>query len=182
MRFKLCGRCPREAEVLAFLARWADVLNPLHDEARAEVVLMPVPFAATVSYGGGAEKQVAELESWITKGVDGLAVSSSSTDALLEALAHHGRKTTFDSLRHVVETNDKKRFAFNEDFTRIRASQGHSVEVDLAYAAEAPPEVLHHGTAERFLDSIRVQGLCKRERHHVHLRGCDQMDGLHCPW
>ena len=64
---------------------------------------------------------------------------------------------------------NKKRFAFNDDKTRIRANQGHSVEVTLGYASQIPPAVLYHGTATRFLDSIRAEGLKKGERHHVHL-------------
>ena len=67
--------------------------------------------------------------------------------------------------------NDKKRFAFSEDGRRIRASQGHSVGVDLGYAPEAPPELLYHGTAERFISSIRERGLEKRNRQYVHLSG-----------
>jgi putative RNA 2'-phosphotransferase len=88
---------------------------------------------------------------------------------LLDAANRHGVALTLEQLRHVVATSDKKRFAFNEDQTRIRANQGHSVEVDLKYAPETPPELLYHGTPERFVESIRATGLDKRERHHVHL-------------
>jgi putative RNA 2'-phosphotransferase len=52
---------------------------------------------------------------------------------------------------------------------RIRANQGHSIEVDLGLAPVQPPDVLHHGTASRFLPSILAAGLDKRERHHAHL-------------
>jgi putative RNA 2'-phosphotransferase len=69
----------------------------------------------------------------------------------------------------VVRDNDKKRFAFDEDGTRIRASQGHSVRVELGYAPLAPPPVLYHGTASHLLASIRERGLVKGRRHHVHL-------------
>ncbi len=68
-----------------------------------------------------------------------------------------------------IVTHDKQRFAFSEDEKRIRASQGHSVDVDLEYAPRTPPELLYHGTAAQFLPSIRLQGLKKMERHHVHL-------------
>jgi putative RNA 2'-phosphotransferase len=68
-----------------------------------------------------------------------------------------------------VATSDKKRFAFSEDGLRIRASQGHSVEVDLQYSPQTPPEILYHGTATRFLDGIRQNGLSRMERHDVHL-------------
>src|SRR5262249_54601243 len=60
-------------------------------------------------------------------------------------------------------------FALSEDGLRIRASQGHSVEVDLQYPPETPPEILYHGTATRFLDDIRKAGLKKMGRHDVHL-------------
>ena len=88
---------------------------------------------------------------------------------LLEAVNQNGDSLTLDQLKHVVATNDKKRFAFSEDGQRIRASQGHSVEVDLQYERQAPPELLYHGTPERFLESIRAAGLNKGQRHHVHL-------------
>ncbi len=90
-------------------------------------------------------------------------------DVLLAALAANGRETSRAQLQEIVATNDKQRFAFNADATRIRASQGHSIDVDLEYRACQPPTLLYHGTVARFLDSIRRQGLDKRSRHHVHL-------------
>jgi putative RNA 2'-phosphotransferase len=92
-----------------------------------------------------------------------------SVTDLLAGCAAARRALTRDELNHVVETNPKKRFEFSTDGTRIRASQGHSVEVDLQYAAKVPPAVLYHGTATRFLDSIREKGLLKMQRHQVHL-------------
>lgn len=88
---------------------------------------------------------------------------------LLEAVNRHGVALTLEQLKQVVETNDKKRFAFSQDGKRIRASQGHSIEVDLRYAPTLPPDFLYHGTPERFVDSIRRSGLNKGQRHHVHL-------------
>jgi hypothetical protein len=72
-------------------------------------------------------------------------------------------------LDHVVATNDKKRFAFSDDGQRIRASQGHSVQVELALPPATPPEVLYHGTATRFLLAICQTGLQRMQRQHVHL-------------
>jgi len=72
-------------------------------------------------------------------------------------------------LKQVVETNAKKRFAFNADETKIRASQGHSIKIDLGYEPVTPPEFLFHGTAIRNIESIKKTGLAKRNRHHVHL-------------
>ncbi|CAJ0809951.1 RNA 2'-phosphotransferase [Ralstonia flaminis] len=90
-------------------------------------------------------------------------------DALLERAAASGRPMTRQQLEAVVETSDKKRFAISEDGLRIRANQGHSIDVDLGLLPAAPPEVLYHGTATRFLESILATGLGKRQRHHVHL-------------
>jgi putative RNA 2'-phosphotransferase len=90
-------------------------------------------------------------------------------EELLKAVNGHGTALTVDQLKHVVETSEKKRFAFSEDGMRIRASQGHSVEVDLQYPPQTPPEILYHGTATRFLEGIRQNGLQKMERHDVHL-------------
>ncbi|MES2597575.1 MAG: RNA 2'-phosphotransferase [Verrucomicrobiota bacterium] len=89
--------------------------------------------------------------------------------ALLAGCVRAGKRLSREDLNHIVTTNAKKRFEFSEDGTRIRASQGHSVEVDLDYTPQTPPVVLYHGTATRFLDSIRTQGLLKMQRHHVHL-------------
>ena len=92
-----------------------------------------------------------------------------AVDELLRACQQHSFPITLEELKIVVATSDKKRFAFNEDGTQIRANQGHSVEVELGYQPVTPPALLYHGTAERFLASIRQQGLVKGQRHHVHL-------------
>lgn len=90
-------------------------------------------------------------------------------DELLRCASEHGRPLSRDTLDAVVATNDEQRFAFSDDRTRIRASQGHSLAVDLALEAREPPEVLFHGTATRFLAAILAQGLTARSRQHVHL-------------
>ena len=90
-------------------------------------------------------------------------------EVLLEAMDRHGRKMSSEDLERLVRESDKQRFALSEDGKRIRANQGHSVEVDLALAPQAPPEILYHGTVDRFLDSILATGLRKGDRHHVHL-------------
>jgi putative RNA 2'-phosphotransferase len=92
-----------------------------------------------------------------------------SVNELLEAVNRHGVSLTLEELRHLVATNDKKRFAFSDDGQRIRASQGHSVAVDLQYQPEVPPESLYHGTPQKFVESIRASGLNKGERHDAHL-------------
>jgi putative RNA 2'-phosphotransferase len=72
-------------------------------------------------------------------------------------------------LKHVVSTNAKSRFAFNDRFDKIRASQGHSVEIQLGYVPQKPPAILYHGTGEKSVEAIRQSGLLKMERHQVHL-------------
>lgn len=91
------------------------------------------------------------------------------TGDLIEKMNGHGYSLTVDLLHQVVATSDKKRFSFNEDGTRVRAAQGHSVEVDLQLQAVAPPPYLYHGTGRRAVASIQAGGLQKRKRHHVHL-------------
>ncbi|MCZ0980414.1 RNA 2'-phosphotransferase [Streptomyces diastatochromogenes] len=88
-------------------------------------------------------------------------------DALLRAAADHGFPITREELDHVVATNDKKRFAI--EGTRIRASQGHTVTVDLDLPAAEPPAYLYHGTVADRLPAIRAEGLRPMARHHVHL-------------
>jgi putative RNA 2'-phosphotransferase len=88
---------------------------------------------------------------------------------LLVQLNKNNYAITLEMLKYVVESNSKSRFSFNDDKTKVRANQGHSVDVDLQYEPKEPPEVLYHGTAQRFLESIMKTGLQKKERHHVHL-------------
>ncbi len=92
-----------------------------------------------------------------------------AVDELLAAAGRHGQPIAREQLAEVVATNDKRRFSFSPDGRLIRANQGHSVEVDLGLEPVEPPEVLYHGTVERFLESIRQQGLVRGKRQHVHL-------------
>ncbi|MDT0463225.1 RNA 2'-phosphotransferase [Streptomyces gibsoniae] len=88
-------------------------------------------------------------------------------DTLLAAAASHGFRITRTELDHVVATNDKRRFAI--EGTRIRASQGHSIAVELGLPPATPPAYLYHGTVARHLDAIRAEGLRPMNRHDVHL-------------
>jgi putative RNA 2'-phosphotransferase len=83
--------------------------------------------------------------------------------------AYSRDQLTREKLEVVVENNNKKRFAFSDDGLKIRASQGHSVNVDLGYEPQKPPDYLYHGTAAKNLNSIKKTGLEKRDRHHLHL-------------
>jgi len=78
-------------------------------------------------------------------------------------------KLTGEQLEELVAKNEKKRFEFNENRTRIRASQGHSVDVELGYEEKVPPAKLYHGTSMDLLGVIRADGLKPMARHDVHL-------------
>jgi putative RNA 2'-phosphotransferase len=102
-------------------------------------------------------------------GIDLDAAGWVDVDQLLGALAVHGLRLTRAELDAVVAGNDKQRFGFDPTGTRIRASQGHSVPVDLGYAAATPPAELFHGTVDRFVPAILAEGLRPGRRHAVHL-------------
>ncbi len=90
-------------------------------------------------------------------------------EELLRASAGAGVIITRAELDEVVRRNDKQRFSFGDSGTRIRANQGHSVEVDLQLEAATPPAVLYHGTPAAVVPAILREGLLKMQRHHVHL-------------
>jgi putative RNA 2'-phosphotransferase len=92
-----------------------------------------------------------------------------SVSALLAWLSRVGPKFTRDDLTRVVETNDKRRFEWDLAGDRIRARQGHSVDVDLGLEPTTPPDLLYHGTAWASVGLIMASGLVRGRRHHVHL-------------
>lgn len=77
-------------------------------------------------------------------------------------------------LERIVKEDNKGRYSFNSDKTKIRANQGHSIKVDLNLKKQLPPDILYHGTSKKYLNSILEKGLVKGERHHVHLS--DELD------
>ena len=97
---------------------------------------------------------------------DGWAVI---TDLILCA-KQEGYTLAPDIIQAIVASSDKKRFTISEDGLHIRAAQGHSTQqVDIAYQEKVPPAILYHGTATRFISSIREQGLLPMSRQYVHL-------------
>lgn len=92
-----------------------------------------------------------------------------NVDDLLETMFGVNNSITLTVLKEVVAEDNKQRYSFNEDETKIRANQGHSIDVDVELEKLVPPEVLYHGTAERFVDSINRKGLVPKKRIHVHL-------------
>jgi putative RNA 2'-phosphotransferase len=92
-----------------------------------------------------------------------------SVDELITKAAAKDQRFDMEELRAIVSESDKQRFAMSADGTRIRANQGHSIEVQLGYEPNEPPTELFHGTAAHNLELILAQGLIKGARHHVHL-------------
>lgn len=90
---------------------------------------------------------------------------------LLAGVNRTGRKIDMDTLERIVRENSKQRYSFNEDHSKIRANQGHSVSVDVELKETQPPQYLYHGTASRFLPSIQREGIRKMSRQYVHLSG-----------
>lgn len=90
-------------------------------------------------------------------------------DELITKMNANGHRLSFNELEEVVATDDKQRYAFSADGNKIRASQGHSVDISLGLDPKEPPEYLYHGTVNKFLDSIRKGGLQKMNRQHLHL-------------
>ncbi|MCC8076474.1 MAG: RNA 2'-phosphotransferase [Clostridiales bacterium] len=76
---------------------------------------------------------------------------------------------TMETLEQLVREDEKQRYSFNEDKTLIRANQGHSVPVDVELEEVEPPEILYHGTGQKFTASIDEQGLLRMSRLYVHL-------------
>lgn len=91
--------------------------------------------------------------------------------AIVEAFSQMGL-FTLAMLREIVRDDEKKRYSFNEDRTKIRANQGHSVKVDVELTEAVPPAVLYHGTGTKYVESIDKEGLLPRQRLYVHL-SCD---------
>jgi putative RNA 2'-phosphotransferase len=96
-----------------------------------------------------------------------------SVDELLEKLnLERAEPFTIEHLQELVETNNKKRFALEERWGKlyIRANQGHSIhDLDMGYKAVTPPDILYHGTGEKYVSSIQKKGLLAKSRQYVHL-------------
>ncbi|APA93939.1 MULTISPECIES: RNA 2'-phosphotransferase [Myroides] len=90
-------------------------------------------------------------------------------EELISKCGKHRVSFTKKELDEIVETNNKKRYAYSTDGTKIRANQGHSIAVDLEFTPVEPPQFLYHGTADRFLSGIGKEGIKKMSRQHVHL-------------
>lgn len=95
-------------------------------------------------------------------------------DELIDGANRVGKLMDKKDLCEIVETDPKHRFSFNGDASKIRANQGHSIDVDLDLIDLSPPDILYHGTATKFIDDIKRDGLDKRKRNYVHLSPDEQ--------
>lgn len=80
-----------------------------------------------------------------------------------------GNEIDIETLEEIVRSDEKQRYSFNDDHSLIRANQGHSIAVDVELEEKTPPDVLWHGTGEKYVPSIDVQGLIPKSRLYVHL-------------
>ena len=105
--------------------------------------------------------------------VIGIALDEHGWADVDELLAGINRTRPLDmaGLEEIVRTDEKQRYSFNADKTKIRANQGHSVPVDVELRAVTPPALLYHGTGEKYVASIESQGLIPKTRLYVHLSG-----------
>lgn len=92
-----------------------------------------------------------------------------NVDELIDGIAKQYKGFNMNTLEEIVRTDNKQRYSFNEDKTKIRANQGHSIKVDVELEEKEPPAVLYHGTATKSINSIYAQGLKSMSRLYVHL-------------
>lgn len=90
-------------------------------------------------------------------------------DDLIKKMKEKGYDITLNLLNEIVNTNEKKRYIFNANKTKIRANQGHSIQINLNLKPITPPSLLYHGTSKKYIENIQSEGLLKQKRHHVHL-------------
>ncbi len=85
----------------------------------------------------------------------------------LNSLNEYGREVTKEDLEYIISHSDKRRHEIVND--KIRALYGHSIPIKIEKTLAAPPDILYHGTARRFLNSIMKDGLLPMKRQYVHL-------------
>ena len=93
-----------------------------------------------------------------------------NVDELIAGIARSKDKEfNRETLEKIVREDNKQRYSFNSDGTKIRTNQGHSIPVDVELEKKEPPEILYHGTAEKYVESINKSGLVSKHRLYVHL-------------
>ena len=98
-------------------------------------------------------------------------------DKLIKAINNHEASKwviDLDILEQIVANDNKQRYSFNDNKTKIRANQGHSIkELVMNFKeVETPPEYLYHGTSKKNFEMIKEAcGLLPMSRQMVHLSG-----------
>lgn len=92
-----------------------------------------------------------------------------NTNELVQGMKKRYKTFSMEMLENIVENDNKQRYKFNSDKSKIRANQGHSIKVDVDLKKATPPDVLYHGTATKYEESINKYGLVKKSRNYVHL-------------
>ena len=92
-----------------------------------------------------------------------------NVEELIQGIAKNNPGFNMEALEEIVKTDNKQRYSFNDDKTLIRANQGHSVQVDVELEEKEPPNILYHGTGEKYVTSIDQDGLIPKSRLYVHL-------------
>ncbi len=92
-----------------------------------------------------------------------------NVDELIMGLNNNDASIDMSLLEKIVSEDEKQRYSFNHDKTLIRANQGHSIPVDVELEKTTPPDVLYHGTGQKYVDSIDKQGLLPKSRLYVHI-------------
>lgn len=90
-------------------------------------------------------------------------------EELISGVNRTGRRLTYEMLKEIVLTDNKQRYSFSDNHLKIRANQGHSINVDVELKEKTPPDVLYHGTADKSVASIFTYGLLPQSRLYVHL-------------
>lgn len=90
-------------------------------------------------------------------------------EQLIDAL-HRTEKWSYISetdIKKMIEESEKKRHEI--ECGKIRAVYGHSIPMKIIKEEKEPPNILYHGTARRFIESIKENGLLPKPRQYVHL-------------
>ena len=90
-------------------------------------------------------------------------------EQLLDALhrAEKWKNICEVDLNEMIEKSEKKRHEIKDG--EIRAFYGHSIPIKILKEEKMPPDILYHGTARRFMQSIMENGLSPQSRQYVHL-------------
>ena len=100
----------------------------------------------------------------------GLSISKEGWVRVDDIINNVKELNSIDIIEAIVQHNNKKRYAFNDDKTLIRALQGHSLgEVKIDLQKVILTHDLYHGTNPDIVDVILKEGLKAMGRTHVHL-------------